>query len=32
VRWGILLVVRDTTYTNIDEARVAAQRLAEERG
>jgi ketosteroid isomerase-like protein len=30
--WRDALIVRNTTYTNIDEARAAAERLAEERG
>ena len=30
--WVDGLIVRNTTYTDIDEARAAAERLAEERG
>jgi ketosteroid isomerase-like protein len=30
--WRDGLIVRNTTYTDIDEARAAAERLAEERG
>jgi len=30
--WIDVLIVRNTTYTDIDEARAAAERLAQERG
>jgi hypothetical protein len=30
--WVQGVIVRETNYTNIDEARAAAERLAEERG
>jgi hypothetical protein len=30
--WSDGLIVRNTTYPDIDEARAAAERLAEERG
>jgi ketosteroid isomerase-like protein len=32
MEWADGLIVRNTTYTDIDEARAAAERLAEERG
>jgi ketosteroid isomerase-like protein len=32
IEWSDGLILRNTTYTDIDEARTAAERLAEERG
>jgi hypothetical protein len=32
VEWSNNLIARNTTYPDIDEARAAAERLAEERG
>ena len=32
INWSDGLIVRNTTYTDIDEARAAAERLAAERG